>query len=282
MSRVLVTGATGFTARYVVPLLRERGHEVVGISSKDCDIRDGVAVRDAVASARPESVIHLAGTPNVPDSAADIAYSVNAQGTANLLEACERLPVRPRRILLASSCYVYGDKGSGAMDEEAPLHPTGAYGKSKLEMERAAARWSGRLPILVIRPFNYTGRGHADRFLVPKLVQAFRQAAPDASFVAPGIVRDFSDVRWVAAAYAALLDARAVPPAVNVCSGAATALSDLIDMLERLTGKRARLRPPAGGATRSRLVGSPARLRQLGVAGPSWPLSDTLRWMAEG
>lgn len=282
MSRVLVTGATGFTARHVVALLKERGHEVRGLSSKDCDIRDAAAVRDAVGAARPDKVIHLAGTPNLPDSQADHALSINVDGTVNLLEACERLPARPSRIILASSCYVYGDTGGAAMEESGALHPTGAYGRSKLEMERAAARWSGRLHILIARPFNYTGRGHGEQFLIPKLVRAFRETAPDASFVAPDIVRDFSDVRWVASVYAALLDLPQQAAAVNVCSGAATPLTELVDLLERLTGRRARARPPATRAMRSGLVGSPSRLRTLGIAASPYSLSDTLKWMLDG
>jgi len=281
VSRVLVTGATGFTARYVLPLLTERGHEVQGLSSRDCDIRDAVAVRDAVAAARPDKVIHLAGTPNVPDSQAELARTINVDGTVRLLEACERLPARPGRILLASSCYVYGDNTTVPSDERAPLHPSGAYGKSKLEMELAAARFAGRLPIVVVRPFNYTGRGHDERFLVPKLVRAFRQPSPDASFVAPDIVRDFSDVRWMAAVYAALLDSREQASVVNACSGAATPLPELVELLERLSGRRARLRPPAARAVRSQLVGSARRLRSLGIAASPYSLAATLQWMLD-
>lgn len=282
MTRVLVTGATGFTARYVIPLLEARGDTVLRLSTRNCDVRNAADLREAVASARPQQVLHLAGTPNLDDSQADLAQAVNVQGTINLLAACEALPEPPRRIIVASSCYVYGDTGHAPAHERAPLRPRGAYGRSKLDMEQAAARWAERLPIVIVRPFNYTGVGHDERFLVPKLVRAFRSDTPDVSFVYPGVVRDFSDVRWVAAVYAALLGAGKVTGVLNVCSGKSMSLEQLIEMLAEMTGRRPR-RPIAAPASDqvSRLVGSPARLAAAGIPFSPYSLTDTLRWMVD-
>jgi GDP-6-deoxy-D-talose 4-dehydrogenase len=123
--------------------------------------------------------------------------------------------------------------------------------------------------------------GHGEQFLIPKLVQAFRETAPDASFVAPDIVRDFSDVRWVASVYVALLESRMPNTAVNVCSGIGTPLAGLVDLLERLTRRKARARPPAMQGIRSQLVGSPATLRGLGIAASPYSLGETLQWMLD-
>ena len=280
--RVLVTGASGFTARHVIPILRQRGYEVSGLTTSDCDIRDAVALREAVAEARPESVLHLAGTPNLPDSEADTAFTVNVHGTINLLAACEKLSERPRKIILVSSAYVYGDTGSAPAREDAPLDPRGAYGKSKREMEIAAARWFDRLPLIVARPFNYTGVGHGESFLVPKLVRAFRDRSPDVSFVDPTVVRDYSDARWVAEVYVSLLQCPIASQAINVCSGIGTPLTALVDIFEKLTGHRPASYPkPRSGARPAALVGDPSRLiRLIGGASP-FSLRDTLRWMLE-
>lgn len=278
MTRVLVTGATGFTASYVVPLLKERGCEVHGLSSAACDIRDAAAVQEAVSSIRPEKVLHLAGTPNLPDSEADRAYTVNVQGTINLLEACARLSPRPTGIILASSCYVYGDTGALPAREKAPLRPTAAYGRSKVEMEYAARRWTKVLPIVIARPFNYTGVGHNENYLVPKLVHAFMRKDDEMSFVDPDIVRDFSDVRWVARAYMALVECGPPGAEINLCSGVGTRLSHLIDILQDLTGHTPRRRR-AEGSKVTALVGQPDRLLNLGVALSPYRLEDTLRWM---
>jgi nucleoside-diphosphate-sugar epimerase len=278
--RVLVTGATGFTARYVIPLLRDRGYDVHGLSSNDCDIRDSSALRDAVAERKPNYVVHLAGTPNLPDSEAEKVFSVNVDGTVNLLKACEGLAERPRKIILVSSSFVYGDTGVAPASEDAPLESSGAYGKSKREMERAAAHWFGRIPILVVRPFNYTGIGHGAQFLVPKLVRLFHERGADASFVDANVVRDYSDVRWVAGVYAHLLERPECGMAVNICSGVATSLPSLVGLLEEVTGHRVAKRPQPGKSMRkTALVGQPKRLFGM-LARPSpYSVRDTLSWM---
>lgn len=287
-ARVLVTGASGFTARYVIPQLKAAGHEVFalarslkpGAHSIPCEIRDSVAMRDAVASVRPEYVVHLAGTPNLPDSQAELAFSVNVQGTVNLLEACSKLAQRPAKIVVASSAYVYGDTGEQPADENAPLDPINEYGRSKLEMERVAARWFDRMPILILRPFNYTGVGHEERFLVPKLVKLFRERGEDATFVDPNVVRDFSDVRWVAQVYARSLGLNESARAINVCSGEGTALSVLVAILERLTGRKLARREGYNPSSRPSvsLVGMPGILHGL-IARSPYALEQTLLWM---
>jgi len=275
--RALVTGATGFTGRYVTPLLEGLGFEVHGLSRKDCDIRDAAAVRATVAAINPHYVLHLAGTSNFPDSHADAMYSINVQGTVNLLEACARLAERPRKVILVSSCYVYGGTGSKPADENSALESTGAYGKSKREMEHAAAGWYERLPILIVRPFNYTGVGHGEQFFVPKLVRVFRQRGTDASFVQPNVIRDYSDVRWVAKTYVDLLARPESSTVVNICSGVGIPLGKLVSILEQLTGHRVTGRPKALDGIS--LVGSPARLlTMLGTPSP-FSMEDTLRWM---
>jgi nucleoside-diphosphate-sugar epimerase len=279
VTRVLVTGATGFTARHVIPLLIARGFDVRGVSSSDCDVRDADGVRQLALACAPQYVVHLAGTPNVPDAQKERAFGINAEGTRNLLAACASLPRPPQKILIASSCFVYGDTGADAASESKALRPMGEYGKSKLQMEEIAAAWFGRLPIVIARPFNYTGVGHGPQFLVPKLVRFFRDKGEDASFVDAGTVRDYSDVRWIAAVYADLLVHPDSGFAVNVCSGIGTPLPKLVEMLEGLTGHRARIRPrPADGAQHA-LVGSPEKLRRLLGRLSPYSLSDTLSWM---
>jgi GDP-6-deoxy-D-talose 4-dehydrogenase len=282
LNRVLVTGATGFTATYIIPVLRNRGFQVFGVSSADCDVEDFAAVIDVITPLRPNYVVHLAGTPNLPDSQGELANGVNVQGTINVLRACERLEEQPRKVILASSSFVYGDTGIVPAAEEAPFAPTGAYGRSKCEMERAAAHWFSRMSILIVRPFNYTGVGHAGRFLVPKLVRAFRERSTDVSFVDPNVVRDYSDVRWVANVYADLLPRAESGLAVNVSSGVGTPLPTIVELLEKLTGHSIAVKPrPTEGSRKAALVGSAARLSSLLGRLSPYTLTDTLRWMVE-
>lgn len=289
-ARVLVTGATGFTARYVVPRFEAAGAEVwklargavAGERAISCDITDAPGVREAVNMVRPGYVIHLAGTSNLPDSKKETAFLVNVDGTRNLLEACNATHVKPK-VLLASSSYVYGDTGSEPVPESRAPVPANEYGRSKLAMERVAASWYDRIPIVIVRPFNYTGIGHGEQFLVPKLIRVFREKGDDVSFVDAAVERDFSDVRWLSDAYMALAEKGVTGKVYNVCSGIGTRLSEIVAILERLSGHR-----PASGSmsmaavkSRSRMVGDPALLRSL-AGTPGFPLEATLAWMLSG
>jgi len=289
-ARVLVTGATGFTARYAVPLFEATGAEVwklsrragSGVRAISCDITDARSIREAVSMVRPEYVVHLAGTSNLPDSESSAAFRINVDGTRNLLEACISLREKPK-VLLASSSYVYGDTGLDPAPESRAPAPANEYGRSKLEMERVAARWCDRIPIVIVRPFNYTGIGHGDQFLVPKLIKAFREKGEDVSFVDAAVERDFSDVRWLSAAYVSLAEKGIARQVYNVCSGVGTRLSEIVAMLERLSGHRPASGSAAMGAVelRSRMIGDPTLLGTL--AGKSgFPLAATLAWMYSG
>lgn len=289
--RVLVIGATGFTARYAIPALEAAGFEVHGLSRSmrggefayAADLTDPRAMQEVVARVQPTYVLHLAGTPNLPDSEAETLYKVNVEGTRNLLEACANLPKTPQKILLSSSGYVYGDTGDTPATEERAAAPAGEYGKSKLEMERMAARWARRLSITLVRPFNYTGAGHGEQYVVPKLVKCFRERVAEIDFLDGALVRDFSDVRWVASVYARLLGSpREINP-LNVSSGRGTSLRELVRILAALTGHRPRIVDQAQSVRtpiRS-LVGSRERLEQHLGPQSTYAFEATLRWMVD-
>src|SRR5688572_404033 len=115
MQRVLLTGAGGFTGRYVAGALREAGFSVHGWSHEedvDCtgvDLTDRAAVHAAVDALQPDIVVHLAAIAFVAHGDVDEIYRVNVVGTRHLLEALAAQARRPRKVILASSANVYGN-----------------------------------------------------------------------------------------------------------------------------------------------------------------------------
>ena len=288
--RVLVTGLRGFTGRYVQAALAQRGWEVCGLGEQT-DLADSAALAHAVAQIRPQAVIHLAAIAFVghgnADSDADAFYRVNLLGTRHLLVALAQLPQPPARVLLASSANVYGNQTGGMLDESTPPQPANDYAVSKLAMEHMARLWAPRLPITIVRPFNYTGVGQSADFLLPKIVAHFRRRATSIELGNLDVWRDFSDVRAVADAYGRLLDApaAAVGATVNLCSGHSHSLRDVIAMAQDITGHRidVQVNPAFVRANEvTTLLGNPAQLHALiGADWASPPLHDTLRWMLE-
>lgn len=289
--RALLTGCHGFTGRYVAAELEAAGYEVVGLAHDGDLPREGVlranlldraAVARAVSEARADAVVHLAAISFVAHGDADEIYRTNVVGTRNLLEALADADAKPRSVVLASSANVYGNAAVEPIDEDTPPAPANDYAVSKLAMEYMARLWMERLPITLVRPFNYTGVGQGGNFLIPKIVAHFRRGEKVIELGNTDVARDFSDVRDVARAYAAIVARAPVGEAINICSGTAHSLQDVLAMMERIAGYaiEVRVNPAFVRANEvKRLVGSNARLRELTGFAPSIPLEETLHWM---
>ncbi|HJR12599.1 MAG TPA: NAD-dependent epimerase/dehydratase family protein [Rhodanobacteraceae bacterium] len=290
-SRALLTGCHGFTGRYVAAELESMGYEVVGLAHDGDPPREGVlranlldraAVRNAVSEARANVVVHLAAISFVAHGDADEIYRTNVVGTRNLLDALATSEVKPRSVVLASSANIYGNAPVQPITEDTAPGPANDYAVSKLAMEYMARLWMGRLPIVLVRPFNYTGVGQHENFLIPKIVAHFRRHERTIELGNTDVARDFSDVRDIARAYAAIVGKAPAGEVVNLCSGIAHSLGDVLEMMTRIAGYAIDVRVnPAFVRSNEvkRLVGSNAHLRELTGLAPSMALEETLRWM---
>ncbi|AKU13719.1 oxidoreductase Rmd [Azoarcus sp. CIB] len=294
MKRALITGVKGFTGRYVAAELEAHGWEVWGTGAHDepggaryrhVDLADAAGLREVISEVRPDAVVHLAAIAFVGHGDADAFYRVNLIGTRNLLAALAAAAQRPECVLLASSANVYGNATEGVLNESTPPNPANDYAVSKLAMEWMARLWMDQLPIVIARPFNYTGVGQAESFLLPKIVAHFRRQAEVIELGNLDVWRDFSDVRAVASAYRRLLEKRPVGETLNVCSGRTHSLREVIAIAEAITGHsmRVEVNPAFVRANEVRtLCGNPGRLRQVIGEWETPPLDATLRWMLVG
>ncbi|MGZ9669329.1 MULTISPECIES: GDP-mannose 4,6-dehydratase [Pseudomonas] len=288
--RALITGIQGFTGRYMAAELQASGYEVIGLGSQpsdepgyfQVDLADGTALRDVLATIQPDVVIHLAALAFVGHGAADTFYRVNLIGTRHLLEAIAACGKVPDCVLLASSANVYGNASAGLLSETTAPAPANDYAVSKLAMEYMASLWHNRLPLVITRPFNYTGVGQAESFLLPKIVAHFRQRADKIELGNLDVSRDFSDVRAVVKAYRGLIEARPLGQTVNVSSGKSHSLREVIDMCSAITGHQieVEVNPAFVRANEVKILcGDNSRLCEL-VKGWDTPgLDQTLSWM---
>lgn len=275
--------------------LEHSGHIVIGTTRGapvddreiQMNMQDIQGCRTVIEHERPDAIIHLAGIAFAQEVHTEPYYATNVIGTENLLRACAEVGHTPRKIVLASSSVVYGVPAEGQVeiDEQAPLRPVSHYGISKLAMELTARTWFDRLPILVVRPFNYIGRGQALNFVTAKILDHFRRRAPFIELGNLDVARDFSDVRDVAETYRRLIDIDAASDIVNVCSGRAYPLQNVIGTLEAITGHEinVRVNPAFVRPNDPKLVrGSTARLEQIIGKRHLREFNSTLRWMVEG
>lgn len=283
---ILITGSQGFTGRALGASLRDSGHEVVSLEDATgsfVDLRDRDQVDLAIRTLKPGLVYHLAGiATNLHPDPGQI-YAVNVVGTANLFSSLKALDPRPRGVILASSATVYAPPDrAGCLDESSPLRPQNHYGSSKLAAEEVARHFSRDLPILVVRPFNYTGPGQSGDFVVAKLVQHFARRAPVIRMGNLEIARDFSAIETVVEIYRRLGQLTPLHGLVNMASGRAISLRVILETLEMISGHRIvietdpRFVRPDECVT---LFGATERLTQMIGPIPHPPFSDVLAAM---
>jgi len=253
VSTVLVTGATGFVGRPAVAALRARSHEVVAVTSRPGAPVDGAArtlvadLLDAdghvalVADAGASHLLHLAWYAEhgrfwtAPQNLDWIG------ATLRLLRAfCEG---GGRRAVVAGTCAEYDwDSEAPLVEDGTPLRPSTLYGAAKRATHVAAdayARQEG-LGLAWGRIFFLFGAGEAPGRLIPSVAGALLRGE-DAAVTAGDQVRDFLAIEELGDAFAALLESD-VDGAVNVASGRAVTVRDVVGMVGRALGAEERVR----------------------------------------
>ena len=257
--RVLITGITGFAGSHLAERLIADGAAVHGLAFEDPPFPNLVAVADrvtmhhgditsledvsdALAAARPDALIHLAGQAVPTYAARDPvgAVRVNVVGTAAVLAAADAYG--PVRLVIASSGEVYGEPKKTPVDEDTATDPKNPYAATKLAAEALAREVGerGRRPVVVLRPTNQIGpRQH------PALAaSAFaKQIAEVEAGLAEPVIRhgsldsrrDFLDVRDMADAYARAAEIEEPGTHIfNVGTGHAVAISEILSTLLEL------------------------------------------------
>jgi GDP-4-dehydro-6-deoxy-D-mannose reductase len=310
--KVLVTGADGFVGQHLLRRLVADGHQVTAARRPGrgnlplsdptlavlpwlpLELADPVSVA-ALAESSSDAIIHLAAVSSNADALRDPeeAWDINAVGVVRLLRALAARRAAGAAdpiVLLVSSAEVYGvgePRPRREDDAPAPLTP---YAASKAAAELAgleAWRRTG-LRVIIARPFQHTGPGQTTRFVLPAFADRLRAArASGASTVPTGNlapVRDFLDVRDVAAAYSLLLERGRPGGTYNVARGEGTSLRELFARLAELLGARVEPVPDPALTRRAdipHLVGDAGRLRHETGWAPVHPLDDMLRDLAD-
>lgn len=297
MGKVAITGAAGFTGTYLSKMLRDEGHEIHGLvhSADDqlepgfhrhiCDLADEQSLTDALQRIRPDKIVHLAAISFVAHGNIEDIYRTNVIGSRNLLQAAVKSKHTSSAILMASSANIYGNQTEGVLTEDSPARPVNDYAVSKIAMEYVCRTYMDRLPIIIARPFNYTGVGQSKNFLIPKIVDHIRRRASEIELGNLDVARDFWDVRAVVSSYAGLLkQAEAIGGTFNICSGQAHSLRDVMDKAQAIAGHfmEIKVNPDFVRANEVKtLIGDRARLDALFPNLPNFAIEETLRWMIE-
>ena len=308
--KTLVTGADGFVASFLVPLLIQQGDAVVAglrpgevspelqrrrealpgeVQFVELELSDLDSIEKACEGTF-DRVVHLAALSSVSESRAHSGstWEANVMGTVRLADAISRNRGDGVKFLFVSSCDVYGP-GPGPdrlRTEDDPLSPVSPYAASKLAGEVAVLEMHRRtgMKVVVARAFPHSGPGQSTNFVVPAFIQrlalAKRLGAPVVEVGNLEPVRECMHVADVVDAYRLLLDTGVPGEIYNVASGVGIKLHDLFFKAAEIVGHRA---IPETDTTLSRrvdiphLVGDGAKLTSATGWTPTRTLDQTLR-----
>ncbi len=244
--KVLVTGINGFVGQHLFRELESRNIKVWGIDTESCfekikavNLLDQKLLDIALKDISPDYVIHLAGIANVDHTNSSLIYDINFNGTLNLLSACNKLNSKPG-FLFVSSSQVYGNVPEDKLpiDEAFLINPVNHYGSSKAAGEMLVKAFGAEYGIeyVIARPFNHTGPGQTDKFVVPKIVNAFKRKDKAIELGNIDTIRDFTDVRDIVKAYCTIIENFKDGEIYNISSGNGISIYNVFLKLKEITG----------------------------------------------
>ncbi len=262
VQKVLITGIAGFIGSHTALAAKALNWDVTGIDSitdyyhpnikrnnistlnaagikdihvadlLDCDLKS--ILKDV------DVVLHCAAQPGVRDSWThfDKYVASNILATQKLLEACTKSDVK--RLVYSSSSSVYGDLQEFPVLETNHLNPVSPYGITKLAAEHLCTSYSlnSDLSVVSLRYFTVYGPGQRPDMAIHRLINSALHQTPFPLFGDGSFIRDFTFVTDVARANLAAL-ANDIPSGtiINIAGGESTSMSELIGMVENITGK---------------------------------------------
>lgn len=293
---VFVTGAAGFIGSALCHRLQSAGQHVVGydnlsrgrreylpegVTLVEGDIRDGDRMKTALAAARPACVVHLAAMHFIPDCVAHPAETmdVNVTGTREVVDSCRELSVES--VIFASSAAVYAPTNAPCVEDETPLGPLEVYGESKVAAERLLREFHAETgtSTTILRLFNAVGRRETNPHVIPHIFESLRSS----DTIALGNMdprRDYVDTRDIAEAIVAASDRAAGLQVLNVGTGVAYSVSDVVESLRRILRRPIRVQQePARTRTSERmlLLADVARMRATTGWSARIKLDETLQ-----
>jgi nucleoside-diphosphate-sugar epimerase len=197
--RILITGGSGFIGRNLIEALSPGDAEVYNLDIRaanpplangsfvNCDILDAQALASTVRELKPEKIVHLAARTDTDGAGLD-DYTVNTEGTRNLIEAantCKSL----ERVIITSTQFVVGPGSLPQHDED--FRPHTVYGESKAIAERMVRQSTLECAWTIVRPTNVWGPWH------PRYPNEFWRIMRQGRYLHPGrkpVIRSYAYV----------------------------------------------------------------------------------------
>ena len=247
MKKVLIFGASGFVGSYLSQEFIDNGYKVVGtdkvngpmlpteVEFYETDLMKNSDVENLINNVAPDIIVNLAAISSVGASwnIPQTTVQINVVGALNIMEAARKSEKKPKILFVGSSEeYVISNT---LIDERTELNASNPYGISKVTQEQFAKLYRDQygLKVYCVRPFNHTGVGQRESFVLPNFC---KQVAEIEKSGKSGVIkvgnlqvkRDFSHVKDIVRAYRMIVESDNCKQIYNVGSGEAHSLEDML------------------------------------------------------
>jgi len=255
MSKIFITGATGFIGSHLTELLIERGCNVVAFDRYNPnnhwgwlehsdykndlniilgDIRDYDSVSKAMEGC--DAVFHLAALIGIPYSyVSPLAYiRTNVEGTYNVLEAGKNMDLE--QVLITSTSETYGTAQYVPIDEKHPLVGQSPYSASKIAADQLAISYykSFELPVKLVRPFNTYGPRQSARAIIPTIISQVLNGKAEIELGSLSPTRDLTFVKDTCAGFEEIYNSESLFGEVtNIGMKAEISIGDLVELIAK-------------------------------------------------
>lgn len=259
MKKILITGASGFTGGYLSEyLLSQNKFEIFGtyhseesflnspvkekIQFKKIDLIDTQEVFNLIREIKPDYIFHLAAASAPSESFKDPlkTFHTNVTSEINILQALQKNNLLKSRILITSSCEVYGfvKPVDLPVNEMTELRPSSPYAVSKVTQDYLGLQYylAYKLQCIRARPFNHIGPRQSAKFVVSdfsrQIAQIEKGKKEPVMYVGNlEAKRDFTDVRDMVKAYSLLIEKGMPGEVYNIGSGISYSAKEILDIL---------------------------------------------------
>ena len=256
MKKVLIFGASGFVGSYLSQEFIDNGYKVVGtdkvngpmlpteVEFYETDLMKNSDVENLINNVAPDIIVNLAAISSVGASwnIPQTTVQINVVGALNIMEAARKSEKKPKILFVGSSEeYVISNT---LIDERTELNASNPYGISKVTQEQFAKLYRDQygLKVYCVRPFNHTGVGQRESFVLPNFC---KQVAEIEKSGKSGVIkvgnlqvkRDFSHVKDIVRAYRMIVESDNCEQIYNVGSGEAHSLEDMLTYIIGLSNQ---------------------------------------------
>ncbi|HEX7320796.1 MAG TPA: GDP-mannose 4,6-dehydratase [bacterium] len=290
MTRVLISGVSGFTGVHLARYLKTMGLEIHGLDTVlpktvdhgrvenldlfySGDVRDKKFIQEIIRTVRPDYLFHLAGL--IGSDNFEELLDVNVQGTKNILDAVQGLTTR---VLSPGSAAEYGVVAveKQPVNEEMTLRPVSFYGISKVCQTLICRRYHfiHDCQVYIARSFNIIGPGAPARLVCSSLARQVaainkKEQDPVIRIKNQDSIRDFVDIRDVVKAYWAIVSTGTVGEIYNVCCSKGTPIRDIVDAFRNMVNMKVDVKLDQGGTGKTAVPMSVGDNRKITTA-TSW------------